>query len=106
VIALGGRFRLVFRRQVCCSGHLERDDAVQLSVAGFVDNRHTAAVNFAEQLNQFGVNWNPFWSRELPFPVRRARALARLGYSWYSIAVRVILIGQVAYSLWRRVRGG
>jgi hypothetical protein len=51
---------------------------------------------------QFGLNWGRFWSRELPFPVRRERA--RLGLSPFSIAVRVALIGLLALWLWRRGR--
>jgi hypothetical protein len=53
---------------------------------------------------QFGLNWGRFWSRDLPFPVKRERA--RLGYSSYSIAVRVALLGALAYWLWRQNRGG
>jgi hypothetical protein len=71
----------------------------QTLIPGFV-----LVVRARGHIYQFGLNWGRFWSRELPFPVRRERA--RLGHSWFSVAVRVILLGLVVYSLWRRLRGG
>ena len=54
---------------------------------------------------QFGLNPNRYWKGELPFPITRQKM--RLGYSTYSIAVRVVLVAIVIYLLWGRFgRGG
>jgi hypothetical protein len=40
---------------------------------------------------QFGLNgWNSFWKQELPFPAERQKGT--IGYSYYSIAVRIVVI--------------
>jgi len=48
---------------------------------------------------QFGLNWNPFWKKELPFTVTREKG--KLNYSAYSIIVRVFLLVYVAYMVWK-----
>lgn len=84
--------------------HGEIDDAVLYGVRQMLIPGYVLVVKARGVVYQFGLNWGPFWSRDLPFPVRRERA--RLGYSWPSIAVRVALVGLLAYELWRRTRGG
>ena len=49
----------------------------------------------------FGLNWNPFWKKELPFPVSREKG--KLKYSSFSIAVRAILFGYIAYIIWKHM---
>lgn len=51
---------------------------------------------------QFGLNPNRFWKGDLPFPVRRETM--RLGYSWFSIIVRVVAVVAIVYWLWNRIR--
>jgi len=53
---------------------------------------------------QFGLNPNRYWKGDLPFPAHREKM--RLGYSTYSIVVRVILVAIVIYLLWNRFGGG
>lgn len=46
----------------------------------------------------FGLNWGSFWKGDLPFPARRERG--RLGYSWFSVIYRIILLGFLLYFAW------
>ena len=80
----------------------EIEEAVLYSVRQMLIPGYVLVVKSRGILYQFGLNWGPFWSRELPFPVRRERA--RLRYSWYSVAVRVGLVALFGYWLWRRNR--
>ena len=80
----------------------EVEDAVLYGVRQMLIPGYVLVVTSRGVVYQFGLNWGRFWSRELPFPVRRERA--RLGYSWYSIAVRAALVGLLAFWLWRRGR--
>lgn len=52
------------------------------------------------RIYQFGLNPGRFWAGELPFPTRRETA--SLGYSWFSIAIRVAVVAALAYLLWSR----
>ena len=48
----------------------------------------------------FGLNGRGrFWKGELPFAARRERG--RLGFSWFSIVIRLILVGYIAYLVYR-----
>ncbi len=80
----------------------EIDEAILYSVRQMLIPGYVLLVRSRGVVYQFGLNWGRFWMRDLPFPVRRERA--RLGYSWYSIAVRVALFGLLAYWLWGRSR--
>ena len=63
---------------------------------GYVLKIDTGATTY-----QFGLNgWNRFWTAELPFPVRRERG--SLGYSPFSIAVRVAAVAYLIYWAWQR----
>ena len=46
----------------------------------------------------FGMNWGAFWKGQLPFAVRREKG--KLGYSVFSVAVRLLLLGYLGYLLW------
>ncbi len=49
----------------------------------------------------FGLNgWGQFWKGDLPFPALREKG--KLGFTWFSIAVRLILVGYIAYIAWWR----
>lgn len=55
-----------------------------------------------ERTYHFGLNgWGRFWKGELPFEAKRERG--RLGFTWFSIIVRVILVGYIAYIGWQWV---
>lgn len=73
------------------------DDAVLFSIwstlPGFV-----LRVKSGGTVYQFGLNWNPFWKKELPFTVTREKG--KLGYSTYSIIVRILGLGAIAYLIW------
>ena len=57
-------------------------------------------VNTEERTYHFGHNgWGEFWRGELPFDVTREQG--SLGYSWFSVAVRLILFGCLAYLVWQ-----
>ena len=78
------------------------DEAVLFRVRHMFIPGYVLRIKTRDTTYQFGLNWGRFWSRELPFPVRRERA--RLGFSWYSLAVRVALLGVFASMLWLRGR--
>ena len=58
-------------------------------------------VRTGKTIYQFGLNWNPFWKKELPFPVTRGKG--NLKYSVFSMIVRVALLGYIAYAIWKYV---
>ena len=76
------------------------DDAILFSIwtlyPGFL-----LRVRSGETVYQFGLNWNPFWKKELPFPVSREKG--KLKYSTFSIIARIALLGYVAYILWKHM---
>jgi hypothetical protein len=82
--------------------YCEIDEAVLYNVRQMFIPGYVLLVRSRGMTYQFGLNWGRFWTRDLPFDVRRERA--RLGYSWFSIAFRGALLGLVAYWLWRRSR--
>ncbi|MBA4031232.1 MAG: hypothetical protein C0478_10150 [Planctomyces sp.] len=55
-------------------------------------------VSTAEKTYHFGLNgWGSFWKNDLPFPVRREQG--KLRYTWFSIAVRLLLFCYLIYLL-------
>lgn len=52
---------------------------------------------------QFGLRAASYWKGDLPFPVQRESA--RLGYSSFSILIRVFLIGAILYFLYLKFVG-
>jgi hypothetical protein len=50
------------------------------------------------RIYQFGLNPGKFWEADLPFPVRREQAA--LGYSWFSIGIRLAAVLALVYLLW------
>ena len=56
-------------------------------------------VETAEKTYHFGLNYSAFWKGELPFTVERTKG--RLAYSPFSIVIRFIALGAVAYLLWQ-----
>ena len=51
-----------------------------------------------EKTYYFGLNPSKYWKNELPFPVERQKG--RLGFSWFSIVIRLFVLGYVVYLLW------
>lgn len=48
----------------------------------------------------FGLNgWGKFWKGDLPFQVKREAG--KLRFTWFSILLRVILAGYLAYIAWQ-----
>ena len=47
----------------------------------------------------FGLNFNKYWKNELPFPVERQKG--RLKFSLFSIVIRLVFLGYIAYLLGR-----
>ncbi|WP_437200950.1 hypothetical protein [Planctomicrobium sp. SH664] len=53
-----------------------------------------------ERIYHFGLNgWGQFWLGDLPFPVKRESGKPQL--SWFSIVVRLILLGAIVFNLWQ-----
>jgi hypothetical protein len=76
------------------------EEAVLFSVRQMFIPGYVLCVKAGGTIYQFGLNTGQFWRGELPFPVRREAA--RLRYSWFSILVRLVAVGAVAYLLIRR----
>ncbi len=77
------------------------DEAVLFSVWDTFIPGFVLRVKANGVIYQFGVNWNPFWKKELLFPVSREKG--RLGYSAYSITIRIIMFGCAVYFIWKRM---
>lgn len=57
-------------------------------------------VDTKDKTYHFGLNgWGDFWKGRLPLAVEREKG--KLQFSWFSILVRVILVGYLGYSLWQ-----
>lgn len=61
---------------------------------------HVLTVETTGRTYHFGLNgWGRFWKGELPFEVRHEHG--KLGFTWFSIVVRLILAGSIGYILWQ-----
>lgn len=57
-------------------------------------------VDTEDRTYHFGLNgWGRFWKSELPFDAKREKG--KLGFTWFSIVVRLILVGYIGYFAWR-----
>ena len=60
---------------------------------------HILTVETEDRTYHFGLNgWGRFWKGDLPFEVKRENG--KLGFTWFSIVMRLVLIGYVAYAIW------
>ena len=58
-------------------------------------------IDTAGKSYHFGLNGRRFWESDLPFPIRGEKG--RLGYSVYSVLVRITLLVALAYWLWQKL---
>jgi hypothetical protein len=79
---------------------VEIDDAVLYTGQRWLMAVHVLAVKAHGKTYQFGLHGSPFWRGELPFEVRREPL--RMGYSWFSIIVRIIAWLALGYLAWQR----
>jgi len=57
-------------------------------------------IESADRTYHFGLNgWAKFWRRELPFPAKRE--FGKIKMSWFSICLRLILVGYIGYSVFQ-----
>ncbi len=57
-------------------------------------------VETEDRTYHFGLNgWGQFWKGDLPFEAKRERG--KIGMTWFSLILRLILIGYVGYVLWQ-----
>jgi hypothetical protein len=76
----------------------EIEEAVLHSVwPGFIPG-YVLVVRAGGKTYQFGLNRSRFWKEDLPFPVHRQKG--KLGYSWYSIVIRIFLVAAWVYCAW------
>lgn len=80
--------------------YTEIDDAVLFRTRQMLIRCYVLRIKTRGTVYQFGLNPGRYWSGELPFPVSRESAV--LGYSWYSIIIRVVAIAALIYLLRRR----
>jgi hypothetical protein len=81
-------------------GYDRIDEAILFSIGSIIPG-YLLRVRSGETVYQFGLNWNPFWKKELPFPVVREKG--KLKYSLFSVIARAVLLGYVAYLIWRHM---
>ncbi len=82
--------------------YTEIKDAVLCSVRSFFLRipGYILTVETNDRTYHFGLNgWGPFWKGNLPFETRREKG--KLGFTWFSIIVRLILFGYIGYLLWQ-----
>ena len=77
----------------------EIDDALLFTTRTLLKRAYVLRVKTGQRVYQFGLNYRPFWESDLPFPVRREAG--SLGYSWFSIAVRLVFLFLIGRLLWR-----
>src|SRR3954454_16407518 len=82
--------------------YAEMDDAALFSVRQNLIPGYVRRVKAGGRIYKFGLTPTRFWRGELPFPVRREKSV--LKYSWFSLAVRVLLLLGLAYLVWKRWR--
>lgn len=75
-------------------GYDRIDEAVLFSIRTIIPG-YLLRVRSGETVYQFGLNWNPFWKKELPFPV--SREIGKMKYSLFSFIARAVLFGYFAY---------
>lgn len=75
------------------------EEAILFSVRQTLIPGYVLKVKTQSTIYQFGLNYNRFWKRELPFPVERRKMTLKL--SRFSIIVRVISLIFLGYLLWQ-----
>ncbi|MEO1590906.1 MAG: hypothetical protein AAFU71_06405 [Cyanobacteria bacterium J06632_22] len=78
--------------------HTAIDEAVLFRVTQFFIPGYVLRIKTHCEIYQFGLNWNPFWKGDLPFPVERS--VAHIKWSAFSIAVRLAALGGGGFLLW------
>jgi hypothetical protein len=100
-----GMLKVTTASLVCGDWTIPYDDisqAVLFSIRGAIFPCYVLRVKSGNRIYQFGLNggkWGKFWKGELPFECERDSA--RIGYSWFSATVRILLVGYAAYLLWQ-----
>ena len=92
----------VFQNHLECGdwkiGYVEIKESVLYSVrTNFVIPGYVLKVATENKTYHFGLNYGRFWKGTLPFEVQREKG--KMNYSPFSIAVRVLLYGALAYWL-------
>jgi len=73
----------------------ELEDAVLFETSSMFIPCFVLKVRTAQGSFQFGLNGNKFWKGDLPFEAKRDKG--RLGYSPFSIAIRLVAITVLAW---------
>ncbi|HOX46883.1 MAG TPA: hypothetical protein PK668_25015 [Myxococcota bacterium] len=100
VIARRGFLKVFADRLECGSWvipYADMSEAVLFSTRQLFFHGYVLRVKAGGRTYQFGLNPGRFWEGELPFPVKRQEMA--MGYSWYSIAIRLAALVSIAYLL-------
>ncbi|NJK92604.1 MAG: hypothetical protein HC904_12725 [Blastochloris sp.] len=102
VISRRGLMRIFRDRLECGNWKIpfsDVSDAVLYSVRSmFFIPGYVLKIQTKDKTYHFGLNWGSFWEGELPFAVKRERG--KLGYSVFSIIVRILLFAYLGHLLW------
>jgi len=99
-----GRLKLFDDRLKCGNWTVPYEDIREAVLSSFRSHLlripgYVLSVGTDEKTYHFGLNGWRYWQGELPFPVTRQKS--KLRWSFVSIAARAVLIGYIAYQLWR-----
>ncbi|MBT9314709.1 hypothetical protein [Leptothoe spongobia] len=75
------------------------DEAILFSVRQTFIPGYVLKVKTRDTIYQFGLNYNRFWKKDLPFPVERRSMKLKL--SWFSIVIRTISLMALSYLIWQ-----
>jgi hypothetical protein len=75
--------------------YAEIDDAILVATSQMFIPCYILLISSHGTHYQFGLNPGAFWKGELPFPVKRQRM--KLGYSKWSLLIRLILVLSLLY---------
>ena len=75
------------------------DEAILFSIRQTLIPGYVLKIKTQGTIYQFGLNYNRFWKKELPFAVER-RAM-KLKLSWFSMTIRVVSLAGLGYLIWQ-----
>lgn len=75
------------------------DEAILFSIRQTFIPGYVLRIKTQGRIYQFGLNYNRFWKKDLPFPIERQAMGLKL--SRFSIAIRIMSLISLGYLLWQ-----
>lgn len=103
VVAKRGRLKVFADRLECGEWIIRNEEITEATLYSvrslFFIPGYVLKIMTEEKSYHFGLNWGSFWRGDLPFAV--AREKGTIGYTKFSIIIRVVLLGLALYYLWQ-----